>query len=135
MPRPVCHENMTFEEARAVILFHGTGATPPNVGWEEDMEAWESGFLGSLRPFRGMLDEKNFDEVMQAIKVVAPHLCEEKVDRELMSSLWAITYLGWLWGLAPDGTLQRNNLISAEDTKRLDQWVEFIGMEVYIHMV
>jgi len=119
MPRPICHQNMTFEEAHAVILFHGAGRIEPGVEWEEDMEAWFGGLLGSLRPFRVSLDERNFQEVMQSIEVVAAHLHEDKVDRELLSSLWAITYLGWLWAIAPEGMLQRNNLISSEDTKRL----------------
>jgi hypothetical protein len=132
MHRPLCHDHMTYDEARAVILFHGTGATPSDVGWEKQMEVWEDGFLGSLRRFRGTLDERNFHEVIQAIEIVAPHLHEEKVDRELMSSLWAITYLGWLWGLAPDRMLQRNNLISSEDTERLHDWISEIGMKVYL---
>jgi hypothetical protein len=34
-------------------------------------------FLGSLRPYQGLID-KNFHEVMQAIIAVAPHLQQDK---------------------------------------------------------
>src|SRR5262249_3179529 len=88
----------------------------------------EDGFLGSLRPYRG-LHERNFHLVMEALLSVgeqlhaAPHL-----DRELVYAAWSICHTARSWGLAPGGMLQRNRLITATDTARLKRWVDTVEM-------
>lgn len=116
---------MTTAEARELLLLHSFSyhdlEHPKRAG----------GFLGSLRPYHG-LKEKNFHELMEAIGVLAPQLQAAKVDREIVSALWAICYLARLWGIEPGGMLQRNRLIAADDVDRLGKWLGVLGYTVAI---
>jgi hypothetical protein len=109
--------------ARELLLLHSTGH--PDV----HHPTWERGFLGSLRPYRG-LREANLHEVMAALVALAPELRRERVDREVVAALWGICMLARLCGLHPDGMLRRNGLISDEDVARLDAWVQAIQWAV-----
>jgi hypothetical protein len=89
------------------------------------------GFLGCLRPFSG-LREENFMQVMEAIIALQPALAGHQVlERRLVEGLWGLTTFARLWGLDPDGMLQRNRLLSNEETKRLLVWVRCIEMAVF----
>ncbi|MBC6447765.1 hypothetical protein [Actinokineospora xionganensis] len=107
---------MTPAEAREALLFHS--ALHPDI----DDPRWENGFLGSLRPFKG-LREENFHEVMAALRVLAEPLQADQVPREVVSSLVNICHLGRAWGLEPGGMLRRNGLIGDADIERLDDWI------------
>jgi hypothetical protein len=85
------------------------------------------GFLGSLRPYNGHLDERNFVEVMESLRALAPQLTGVSIDREIVAALWAMCHLARAWGVEPEGMLRRNKLISAEDVDRLATWVETIS--------
>ncbi len=98
---------------------HGVGR--PDVPLSEAL--LPPGFVGSLRPFSG-LREENFRQVMAAIISLRPHLARTVVwDRELVEGLRGLTTTARQWGLDPNGMLQRNRLVSAEDSVRLLQWV------------
>ena len=117
---------MDYEEAVNLILMHGVGRD--DVPLEEAL--LKEGFLGSLRPFWG-LHEENFLQVMRAIIALKPHLAELRTwERRLVEGLWGLTTTARLWGLDPNGMLQRNHLLSAEDTKQLLLWVQCIEMAV-----
>ena len=117
---------MDYEEAVNVILVHGIGRN--DVPLEEAL--MKDGFLGCLRPFSG-LREENFLLVMRAIIALKPHLSESRTwERRLVEGLWGLTTTARLWGLDPNGMLQRNHLLSAEDTNRLLLWVHCIEMAV-----
>jgi hypothetical protein len=105
---------MTSAEALELLRMHVSPDLP-------------SGFLGSLRPYTGLRDE-NFEEVIAAIKILAPKLQGETIDRELVSLLWSLCYFARLWGLESDGMLQRNGLISESDTVKLRGWVNKIDL-------
>lgn len=114
---------MNFDQARQLLLTHGAGTLDEqgNPQWLED------GFLGMLRPYRG-LREGNFHTVLEALLVVGQQLhAAESVDRELMHSLWSMCFTARVWGLEPSGMLQRNKLISATDTALLRRWVDILG--------
>jgi hypothetical protein len=116
---------MTAAEAKEALLLHAfshpDSATDPRA---------EAGFLGSLRPFRG-LNERNFVDVMAALRIVAPQLAGPgPLDRELVSALWGICHYALAWGVHPDGMLQRNKLITAADTDQLAGWVQEISYAV-----
>ncbi len=75
---------MTKEEAKEALMHHSFT--------HEDFEHKKSerGFLGALRPFKGNLKEENYHEVINAFKILAEDLRDiEKVDREVMSAIWA----------------------------------------------
>src|SRR5438128_1239377 len=114
---------MSAEQAKELLLLHSFSY--PDV----DHPKMTSGFLGSLRPYRG-LNEENYHEVMEAIRTLAPQLQASEVDREVISALWAICYLARLWGLEPDGMLQRNGLIEPADIERLSKWLDTVGFAV-----
>jgi len=87
-----------------------------------------SGFLGSLRPYRGRLYPENFHEVMACLQAVATELSErDRIDRDLIRYLWQICHYARLWGVHPDGMLRRNNLIAIEDVLILEAWIDCIA--------
>lgn len=113
---------MTHDEARLCLLMHGPGT--------EDADGQplilRDGFTASLRPYTG-LHEKNFHQVMEALLTVGERLHkEELVDRETVRAVWMICETGRGWGLHPQGMLQRNKLITAADTLRLELWIDTI---------
>lgn len=110
---------MQFAEARQLLLMHGPGT----VGPTGEPLVLENGFLGSLRPYRG-LNEQNFHIVMEALLSVGEELHRHShIDRELVHAMWTICSTARAWGLHPNGMLQRNQLITATDTARLERWV------------
>lgn len=116
---------MTTQEARELLLLHSFGHG------DLDHPKMVGGFLGSLRPYQG-LNEKNYHELMEAVRTLAPELQRESVDREIISALWSICYCTWLWGLEPGGMLRRNGLIAPEDVRLLSDWLEYLGMAVML---
>jgi hypothetical protein len=113
---------MTLDEAKHNLLMHGSGTYSASG----QSMALDDGFLGSLRPYRG-LQEKNFHLVMEALFVwgeqirLSPH-----VDRSVVESLWSMCALARYWGVSPTGMLQRNRLITESDAKRIEMWIDTI---------
>ncbi|EEF60634.1 hypothetical protein [Pedosphaera parvula] len=112
---------MTIAEAKELLLMHSFAYS------DVDHPKMKSGFLGSLRPFSGHLNEQNYHEVMAALLVLAPSLEQPVVDREVVRSLWGICHLARAWGVYPDGMLRSNGLIQPADVERLDGWIEHIS--------
>src|SRR5579871_738708 len=109
-----------------MILMHSIGRE--DVPLERAL--YPDGFLGCLRPFSG-LREENFLRVMEAILALKPHLAGQALwERRLVEGLWGLTTTARLWALDPDGILQRNRLLSADDRARLLRWVQCIEMAV-----
>ena len=116
---------MDKQQARELILLHSY--YKPTL----HMPRMQDGFLGSLRPYRG-LKERNFREVMMALWVLSPELqLGEVVDRQLMDALWRLQFITYNWGLRPGNMLQRNKLITPEDTEILAEWFRAIGEAVF----
>ncbi|AIG76074.1 MULTISPECIES: hypothetical protein [Amycolatopsis] len=107
---------MTPADAREALLFHS--CTHPDV----DDPRWRTGFIGSLRPFSG-LREENYHEVMSALRALAEPLQADFVPREVVSAVVGMCHFARAWGVAPDGMLGQNGLISAADAARLDEWI------------
>jgi hypothetical protein len=83
------------------------------------------GFLGSLRPYRGSLNPENYDDVIAALRALAPELRDPSVDTDMVSNLWSICHLGRTWGLQPHGI--NNKLLSKEDAVTLEEWIDTIS--------
>ncbi|MDF1755233.1 MAG: hypothetical protein P1U89_20760 [Verrucomicrobiales bacterium] len=113
---------MTPSEAKVLLSYHsGRNA-------DIDHPKWETGFLGSLRPFRGYLLPENFHEVMACLRALAPEISQGgTIDREVVNDVVGILHLGRSWAIHPDGMLQRNNLISEADVARLEDWLDTIS--------
>lgn len=92
----------------------------------------ESGFLGSLRPFRGQLIEENFHELMEIVRTLAPQLKQPALNREVMSCLWSIMHLARAWAISADGMLRRNQLISDEQIALMEEWLDLLSYAVMI---
>ncbi|WP_440109601.1 hypothetical protein [Paenibacillus sp. QZ-Y1] len=92
----------------------------------------ETGFLGSLRPFRGQLMEENFHELMEILRTLVPDLQGPTLDREVMACLWGITHLGRAWAVEPDGMLRSNNIISDEQVTLMEKWLDLFSYAVMI---
>ena len=118
---------MTFDEAKLLLTMHCCGGTDHNG----QRRVLNDGFLLSLRPYRGQLIEKNFHQVMEALVAVGESLRAPQIDRELMSTLYALCFLGRHWALHPRGMLQRNNLIAPPEIARFELWVEVIESTIH----
>ena len=117
---------MTFREAKERLRFH-CGSHP-----DSEDPRWEQGFLPSLRPYRG-LDEKAYQDLTACVDAVSDHLRRaETLDREVIDSLWRICLFSREWGLAEDGMLRRNGLITPADQKRLDEWITTLSYRIAI---
>jgi hypothetical protein len=117
---------MTYDDAVNIILKHGIGRddVPPNDALLSD------GFLGCLRPYSG-LREENFLRVIKAIIALEPHLKgTTQWERQLVASLWGLVTRARLWGLDTDSMLQRNRLLSEDESRQLLRWVRCIEMAV-----
>ncbi len=100
------------------------------LGLDKDDPVQARGFLGSLRPWQG-LHEENFGQVLEAIEALSEELMTApRLDRDVMSALWGICYLGRSWGIEPGGMLRRNQLISDEDVATLAEWIDVIETRV-----
>lgn len=110
---------MTIDEAKELLSYHS--------GRHENVKnpKWQKGFLGSLYPFRGELFEENFIEVMECMKALKEELTADKIDKNILSDIVGITYLARIWA-SPDGMLGSNKLLSEEQTKTLNLWVDII---------
>ena len=112
---------MDYAEAKRQLLMHGAGLFDAG-----EAVAFDEGFLGSLRPYRG-LREENFHIVMEALLVVGEVIHRAPaIDRDLVVSLWWMCSLARRWGVEPGGMLRRNNLIPPADVRRLERWVDVI---------
>ncbi len=113
---------MDYAEARHQLLLHGPGTTDA----DGQPLSLDDGFIDSLRPYSG-LHERNFHLVMEALLTVGEQLHQDPhPDRELVHAIWWICSMARAWGLAPGGMLQRNRLITANDTARLERWVNTV---------
>ena len=115
---------MNRSEALELLRYHSSDHD------DIDNPKWETGFLGMLRPFRGNLLEENFHELMAILKVLAPDFRNDKIDREIVNSFWGICHFGKAWGVDPEGMLRQNNLIEADQIKRLATWIDCISYTV-----
>ena len=86
---------------------------------------WQTGFLGSLRPFIGELNEDNFHDVMGCLNVLKDELSAPAIDKEMVADIVGIVHLTRAWA-SPNGMLGRNNILTSEQTKRLLTWVDII---------
>ena len=110
---------MNIELAKELLSFHSCR--------NEDIDnpRWENGFLGILRPFQGELNEKNFIEVMECLKVLVPEIQKENVDKNIVSDIMNIIHFTRNW-VSEEGMLTRNNKLTAEQTKYLLAWSDII---------
>src|SRR5262245_47937090 len=90
-------------------------------------------FLEMLRPYCGLRDEV-LKDVMDALRNCLPKLREERVSRELVAELWAISRLGRSWALDPGGMLRRNDLIEPADQKKLWDFLEDFDHAVFAQL-
>ena len=108
---------MTPEQGIQRLIFH----TLPETG----------SFLDMLRPYNGLKQDVLVD-VLDALRASAPKIKEGMLQRELACALWAISYLGRRWSLAPGGMLRRNHLISEIDQAALESFFERFDYAVMI---
>jgi len=106
---------MDYDEAKYQLRLHAGVIDAARGEWILD-----DGFLTSLRPYRG-LQEKNLHQVMEALLIVGERIHRDsQIDRDLISTVWSMCWYARIWGLNPDGMLQRNSLITANDITRLE---------------
>jgi hypothetical protein len=90
---------------------------------------WENGFLGSLRPFQSMeLVEQNFHKVIRNLRDLLKHISDNDcLCKNLVNDVSGIICFGRAWAVEEDGMLRRNNLITKEQTKLIEDWIDCIS--------
>ena len=84
-------------------------------------------FLAMLRPFRGVLIEAYYHEVMAALRTLADELRQDRLDRAPVAALWTICHLARSWALEPEGALQRDGRITPAQSEQLADWIDTIS--------
>jgi hypothetical protein len=112
---------MNKEEAIQLLSFH-SGRNP-----SIDDPKWCNGFLGSLRPYKGGLNEHNFIEVMECLKALASEFNGNVVDKDLMADIYGIFYYTNLW-TGRNGMLV--NVLPEDAQKKLDTWMKIYSYAV-----
>lgn len=80
--------------SEAILALSFQSASNPDTGHPR----WESGFVTSLRPYKGEIVEDNLHEIMESIYVLFDSLEKAKIEHTVISYLWAIVHLGKQWG-------------------------------------
>jgi len=114
---------MTKNEALEVLSYHSCRNT--NV---EDPR-WEFGFIGRLRPSGGELNEDNFIQIMESIRILREDLTAEKIDKNLVYDITSIIRLTRMWCTPPNGGA--NKTMSAHEQEQLLQWVSIIEKTLF----
>lgn len=91
---------MDVQEAKELLSFHS--------GRNSDIDnpKWKNGFLGSLRPIKG-LNRGNFIEVMECLRTLKDEIAAPLIDREIVCDIVGITHLTRAWA-SPQGMLGRH---------------------------
>lgn len=90
---------------------------------------WEFGFVGRLRPSGGELNEDNFIQIMESIRILRDDLSAEMISKNLVYDITSIIHLTRLWCMPPSGTVNTN--VTAHEQEQLLQWVEIIEKTLF----
>jgi hypothetical protein len=114
---------MDISQAQEELSFHS--GRNSNI---EDVR-WEQGFLGSLRPYKGMdLIEENFHSVIKCLRVLFTFIqTNDVIDKDLVSDINGILCLGRTLAVYEEGMLLRNKIISNEEAQKIDDWLHCIS--------
>lgn len=94
--------------------------------YDLDSSFLTDGFLGRLRPYRG-LDEDCFHDLMATLHTLADEFASPRVDRTIIGDALAICFYARAWGVRPDGMLVADGAISPDDSNRLAGWIDHIA--------
>ncbi len=108
------------DEALILLSFH-SGRNP-----DINNPKWENGFIGSLRHFNGKLNENNFIEIMECLKVLSEDFDSDKIDRDFMADIYGILYLTNLW-LGKGGRLEN---IDPKYKNKIDIWMKIYSYAI-----
>lgn len=110
---------MTKNEAMEILSFHS--CRNKNV----DDPRWEYGFVGRLRPTGGTLNEDNFIQIMESIRLLKDELSAEKIDKNLVYDVMGIIHLTRVW-CTPYISAGNNNNLEENERMKLMQWIDII---------
>lgn len=105
---------MDRDEALMLLSFH-SGRNP-----DINDPKWISGFVGSLKYFDGKLNEHNFIEIMECLKVLSKDFESDQIDRDFMADIYGIFYQTNLW-LGKGGRLED---IDSKYKNKIDIWLK-----------
>lgn len=111
---------MDREEAFTLLSFH-SGRNP-----DINNPKWVNGFVGSLKYFDGTLNENNFIEIMECLKVLSKEFASDQIDRNFMADIYGILYQTNLW-LGRGGRLEN---IDCEYKNKIDIWLKIYSNAV-----
>lgn len=79
-----------------------------------------------MRYFDGKLNENNFIEVMECLKVLFKEFVEKTIDRNLMADIYGIFYQTNLW-LGKGGALED---IEVQYKNKIEEWLKIFSYAV-----
>lgn len=114
---------MTKNEALEILSFHS--CRNRNV----DDPRWEFGFVGRLRPSGGELNEDNFIQIMESIRILRDELSSELLDKNLVYDIMSIVHLTRVWCMPAN--VGANSIVSEHEQQMLLQWVQIIEKTLF----
>ncbi|WP_295154027.1 hypothetical protein [uncultured Ruminococcus sp.] len=114
---------MTKTEAMEILSFHSCRNKNVND------PRWEFGFVGRLRPSGGELNEDNFIQIMESIRILKDDLSSDMIDKNLVYDITSIIHLTRVWCLPPSGG--PNSCINARDQEQLLLWVDIVEKTLF----
>lgn len=114
---------MTKNEAMEVLSFHSCR----NINVDDPR--WEFGFVGRLRPSGGELNEDNFIQIMESLRILKSELSASMIDKNLVYDITSIIRLTRMWCTPPNGGV--NSSITRRDQEQLLQWVGIIEKTLF----
>ncbi len=88
-----------------------------------ELEAETDTLLNSLRPYTG-IKRAHFSEIVKALFFASPLLNTERVNRDLVHTIWDLTRSARLWTRRPhEPMFHGRDFISGTDKQTLDRWI------------
>lgn len=114
---------MTKSDAQEILSFHS--CRNRNV----DDPRWEFGFIGRLRPSGGELNEDNFIQIMESIRILKNDLSAEVIDKNLVYDIISIIRLTRTWCVSRGSS--SNDRVNDEKHEKLLMWVSIIEKTLF----
>lgn len=114
---------MTKQEAQEVLSFHSCRNRNVND------PRWEFGFIGRLRPSGGDLNEDNFIQIMESIRILKKELSSELIDKNLVYDIISIIRLTRTWCVSRSSNI--NDELTEDEHEKLLMWVGIIEKTLF----
>ena len=109
---------MTREQALDILSYHS--GRNSNI----DSPKWRNSFLGMLRPYKGVIYEENFIEIMECLKILRSDINEAMINKEIVANINGIIFYTRMW-IEKGGILE--GILQDEHKNMIKEWIYIIS--------